>query len=621
MTKTNQAILLGCICDDFTGATDAASFLVKGGLRTTLINDVPAEDTALPEDCEAVVIALKTRTQQTDAAVRTACSALSWLQARNVRHFYIKYCSTFDSRPEGNIGPIVDAAMRQLGVPYTLLCPSLPANGRTVSGGRLFVNGVPLNESPMRDHPLTPMWDDRIAELMRRQGAWPCYTIERESLAEPSKLAWIAEQSRRQKGFYLVPDYETDEDAAAIIRSFGTLRLLSGGSGLLEFWAKALRQRENGGGRQLILAGSCSVATHRQIEAFQKAGYPSLRISPELLADGRQSVESLWEHISSSDVPMLLYSSDTPENVRKAQRHGQADVSALLERTTAELAARAVEAGYAAVIVAGGETSGAVIRRLPYTAYGVGASIAPGVPVITPVENPGLRLVLKSGNFGSEQFFLDALRMTRPAPAEARRLAEQAVRICRTLFALGHATGSTSNISFRVGDEIYVSASGTSFGTIRADQFVRVGLDAAVCGSGKPSKEYPLHLAVYRARPDVNAVLHTHSFYSTLLSCLPSEHPGDCVREYTPYLRMKLGKIARVPYAPPGSRELFELFEQNIDAGDGWLLANHGPVVPAKNLNEAFYCLEELEESCRLAWELRNEPDVRTLPAAAQADK
>lgn len=185
----------------------------------------------------------------------------------------------------------------------------------------------------------------------------------------------------------------------------------------------------------------------------------------------------------------------------------------------------------------------------------------------------------------------------------------QAVSIAHCLFERGKVTGSTGNISFRAGDVVYVSSSGGSFGFIGPDDFVALDLQGRAAGAagGKPSKEWPLHLAVYAEHPDVMAVLHTHSFYSTLWSCLPHADEKDCIPRYTPYLQMKLGKVSLVPYAPPGSEALFAAFQERVHDGKGWLLKNHGPVVAGKTLFDAFYGLEELEESARLAWELRNE--------------
>ena len=175
--------ILGCIADDFTGASDAASFLVKGGMSVQLYNGIP-ENTKDLKPVQAIVIALKSRTQETSQAVSDSKNAARFLLEQSVTHLYFKYCSTFDSTPQGNIGPVCDALMEQMKTPYSLLCPSLPVNGRTVSNGILFVNGVPLDESPMKDHPLTPMWDSRITELMRPQSHYTCQILPRNTIWE-----------------------------------------------------------------------------------------------------------------------------------------------------------------------------------------------------------------------------------------------------------------------------------------------------------------------------------------------------------------------------------------------------------------------------------------------------
>ena len=407
--------VLGCIADDFTGASDAASFLVKGGMSVCLFNGVP-EQAAAAGETQAVVIALKSRTQQRAAAVADSLAAADFLLARGVKQLYFKYCSTFDSTAEGNIGPVADALMERTGAPCTVLCPSLPANGRTVEGGSLFVNGVPLHQSHMKDHPLTPMRDCRIDRLMAPQSRYPSRALAREEL----------EGFRAPQGgpCYLIPDYSTDGDGARIARTFGRLPLLTGGSGLLEHLARewtggtAGKGEIPGGGtrgRALLLAGSCSKATLGQIAWYQAQGKPSFKLDPGALLEGTQTPEDAWAFIAAhqgAGDAVLVYSSDSPERVREYQKLGTERVAALLEGITAGLARRAVEAGFTRIISAGGETSGAVTKGLGFRSYLIGPSVAPGVPVMVPAEAPRIRLVLKSGNFGGEDFFGKALEMT-----------------------------------------------------------------------------------------------------------------------------------------------------------------------------------------------------------------
>ncbi len=406
--------VLGCIADDFTGASDAASFLVKGGMSVCLYNGVP--DRGGPAaGTQAIVIALKSRTQETKGAVADSLAAAGFLLEQGAKQLYFKYCSTFDSTPEGNIGPVADALMERVGAPYTLLCPSLPANGRTVEKGELFVNGVPLHRSHMKDHPLTPMGDCRIDRLMAPQSRYPSRVLAREELE-----GFRAPESP----CYLIPDYATDEDGRRIARAFGKLPLLTGGSGLLEHLAgewtgetagKGTIPKSGTRGRALLLAGSCSKATLGQIAWYQAQGKPSYKLDPAALLNGTQTPEDAWDFVAAcqgTGDAVLVYSSDSPERVREYQKLGAGKVAALLEGITAGLAQKAVEAGFTRIISAGGETSGAVTKGLGFRSYLIGPSVAPGVPVMVPAQAPNIRLVLKSGNFGGEDFFGKALEMT-----------------------------------------------------------------------------------------------------------------------------------------------------------------------------------------------------------------
>ncbi|MGN0405436.1 MAG: 3-oxo-tetronate kinase [Bariatricus sp.] len=397
--------ILGCIADDFTGASDMASFLVKGGMKTVLYNEIPNDDKEEASDADAVVIALKTRTEDREKAVNLSLNAVKWLSEQNCQYFYIKYCSTFDSTKEGNIGPICDAVMEYLNVEYTLLCPSLPVNGRTVKDGKLYVNGVPLEESSMRNHPLTPMWDCDILELMKPQSRYPVYKIGRNlELWKNEKMA---------AHYYLVPDYEIEDDCKKILRRFGNLKLLTGGSGLAVELAKVLmKKKQNLDGKSLLLAGSCSVVTRSQISSYQKLGKCSIHLIPEMVFAGSWSIEDFWmdvrTYLMKDDV--LVYTSAAPDKVKEAQEKF-GNISEYLENIMAELASKAVEEGIRNIIVAGGETSGAVIKRLGMSSFLIGQSVAPGVPVMIPKENRKLRLILKSGNFGQEDFFERAISM------------------------------------------------------------------------------------------------------------------------------------------------------------------------------------------------------------------
>ncbi|MDD3368854.1 MAG: four-carbon acid sugar kinase family protein [Lachnospiraceae bacterium] len=415
--------VLGCIADDFTGASDAASFLVKGGMSVRLYNGVPETtdvetDPSNGQEEQAIVIALKSRTQEKEAAIADTLAAAAFLKSRNVKQIYFKYCSTFDSTLKGNIGPVADALMNFTKSPYSILCPALPVNGRIVKNGCLYVNGIPLHESHMKDHPLTPMWDARIAELMKPQSIYPCHELTSEELdvfpanAIPSAPC------------YEIPDYTTIEDGAKIAAAFWHLPLLTGGSGLLEplarIWigqgsGKGLIPESATKGKALLLAGSCSKATLGQIACYQSQGKPSYKLDPKAMLEGSQTVEDAWNYIKENTTEsetVLVYSSDSPDKVKEFQSLGMEKVASLLENALAELAARAVQSGYTRIISAGGETSGAVTKKLCYSSYWIGKSVAPGVPIMVPTENRNIRLILKSGNFGQEDFFARALADT-----------------------------------------------------------------------------------------------------------------------------------------------------------------------------------------------------------------
>lgn len=433
-------IILGCIADDFTGASDAASFLVKGGMSVRLYNGIPNMEekdrrTGVQDplhdgsDTQAIVIALKSRTQETSGAVSDTLKAARFLLEKGAKQIYFKYCSTFDSTPAGNIGPVADALMELMKVPYTLLCPALPVNGRTVEQGRLMVNGVPLHESHMKNHPLTPMWDCRIEKLMEPQSRYKCYNMDVRK-TEAGSGDFVLPEAGTDAPFYLIPDYKTTEDGEKIVEVFGRLPLLTGGSGLLEPLARMWTSQGSGQGRipesgtegaALLVAGSCSKATLGQIAWYERQGNPCYKLNPESMIAGTQTADDAWTYIEenkSRGQAVLVYSSDTPERVREFQKLGAGRVAELLESAVAQIAVRAVKNGYTRIISAGGETSGAVTKALGFSSYLVGESAAPGVPVLVPAERQDIRLILKSGNFGQEDFFGRALEMTRKGGKE-----------------------------------------------------------------------------------------------------------------------------------------------------------------------------------------------------------
>ncbi|WP_325199925.1 3-oxo-tetronate kinase [Oscillibacter sp.] len=408
-----HGLRIGCIADDFTGGSDAASFLRKAGLQTVLVDGAEGLGILKTLQAEAVVVALKSRSIPAAEAVSQTLAAARELLALGAGQLYFKYCSTFDSTPQGNIGPVTDALMELTESRYTLLCPSLPVNGRTVRDGILYVDGVPLGESPMRDHPVNPMTGSEIPALMKPQSRCPCLVLGGPETWDGALAAALAEYPR----FTLVPSYETDGDGERIARTFGGLPLLTGGSGLLEHLGRRLGgSRAEGPPRpaspglpRLLLAGSCSAMTRRQVDAYLAGGKAAVRMEPDKLLQGLQTEEALRRAIQTADGDLLLYSTAAPDQVRHSQRRGAKAVSDLLEPLMGRLAVYGREAGFRRIVVAGGETSGAVIRALGACAFRIGEDAAPGVPELWPVDRPELCLALKSGNFGDEDFFLRAL--------------------------------------------------------------------------------------------------------------------------------------------------------------------------------------------------------------------
>ncbi|WP_181348131.1 3-oxo-tetronate kinase [Thalassobacillus sp. CUG 92003] len=418
-------IVLGVVADDFTGASDAASFLVQQGVKTLLFNGTPQEPLPISNEKIAVVIALKTRTEEKNKAIVESLSAFSWLKDNGAKQFYSKYCSTFDSNETGNIGPVIDNFLEYQNIKYTIIAPSLPINGRIVKNGHLFVQGVPLNKTHMKDHPLTPMWDSDLEKLISPQGKYESLKITEDMLfaSDEQIFSLVDEFGSDKDHFYVIPDYVNENHGARIVELFGDLPFLTGGSGLVGNLGRKYRKEgkavsevnySSTEGKAIILSGSCSETTLQQVENFQINDGNSIKLDANKLIEGTQTKEQIWEEISSSkDDAALVYSSDTPENVKNAQSSGVEKISEILEQTTAYIAKRAKQHGYNRIIVAGGETSGAVTQALGYDAYVVGESIASGVPIMVPLNNKKLRLVLKSGDFGQEDFFMRAVNLTK----------------------------------------------------------------------------------------------------------------------------------------------------------------------------------------------------------------
>ncbi len=417
--------LLGCIADDFTGGTDLAGMLVKAGMRTVQLIGVP--DEPLPDDVDAVVIALKSRTSPVDTAVAESLAALDWLRAAGCRQFYFKYCSTFDSTPRGNIGPVAEALMKALGTDFTIACPAFPANGRTIYKGYLFVGDVLLSESGMRHHPLTPMTDANLVRVLQHQVQGKVGLVEYATVGQGASAVGARFAALREQGMSLaIVDALSNNDLEEVGAACADLPLITGGSGIAlglpeNFRRRGLLSRElvadalpATGGLRAVISGSCSVATQKQV-ALMRASAPSFNIEPLRLARGENLAAAAldWAVSRIGKEPVLVYATATPELVKQAQAElGVEQAGGLVENALAEVARGLVQLGVGQLIVAGGETSGAVVKALGVSGLRIGPEIDPGVPWTTSLHNDAgdrpLALALKSGNFGSDDFFLKA---------------------------------------------------------------------------------------------------------------------------------------------------------------------------------------------------------------------
>lgn len=417
--------ILGCVADDFTGATDLANMLVRGGMRTVQLIGVPGPAAAVP-DVDAVVVALKSRTTPAADAVAQSVAALDWLRAAGCRRFFFKYCSTFDSTDDGNIGPVADALLERLGANFSIACPAFPETGRTIFKGHLFVGDVLLSDSPMRHHPLTPMTDSNLVAVLGRQTTRKVGLVQYRDVAAGADAIRARFAALRADGCgYAVVDAVGDDQLHVIGEAIADFELVTGGSGVALGLPEAYRRRGLLGaagaaadavpaisGRAAVLAGSCSAATLGQVAEWEKSR-PSYAIDPFRLAGGDDVVgEALaFARARLADGPVLVYASAAPEAVKAVQaKLGRAEAGELVERAMAAIATALVEQdGVRRLVVAGGETSGAVVSALGVTGLRIGAQIAPGVPGTITLGDRPLALALKSGNFGGPDFFAKAL--------------------------------------------------------------------------------------------------------------------------------------------------------------------------------------------------------------------
>ena len=428
---TGSALLLGCIADDFTGAADLANSLVRGGMRTVQTIGVPSEQ--LPEPADAVVVALKSRTIPARDAVAQSLAALVSLRAQGCRQFLFKYCSTFDSTDAGNIGPVTDALLDALGAEFTIACPASPENGRTIYRGYLFVGDALLNESGMENHPLTPMRDANLVRVLQRQTRSSIGLLHHPDVSKGPRVVRQTLDRLRSTGVRIaIADAISEADLNTLGTACADLPLVTGGSGIgaglaANFQAAGLLPESAAAARlprvagySAVLSGSCSPATNAQVQTWRKTR-PAFKIDPLVLARGEPLMDKALtfasEHLGSD--PFLIYATSSPEEVRTVQAQlGVTAAGHLVEQALAYVASWLHARGTRRFVVAGGETSGAVVQALNIRALRIGAQIDPGVPWTATLSADPVALALKSGNFGTVNFFEKAFTVFDEANAK-----------------------------------------------------------------------------------------------------------------------------------------------------------------------------------------------------------
>jgi uncharacterized protein YgbK (DUF1537 family) len=414
-------LLIAAIADDLTGATDIALAFSRQGLRTFQINGVP-DATMEVGGADAVVIALKSRTIKVEFAVAQSRAAAAWLTQRGAQQIIFKYCSTFDSTEEGNIGPVTEALLEHLGEETTIACPTFPENRRTVVHGHVFVGNQLLSESSMKDHPLTPMRDANIVRVLQRQtqlsvGLLPHCIVRQGAAAIRERVRCTSEEGRR----ILVADALYAEDLLALARAFQGCRLLTGASGIGDAAARLLAPQIPSPARRApivwpagdaaILAGSCSVMTRAQVDHVLELGYPALKIDAEAILSEKITPADAAEWASARrPATPIIYSSTDPDEIAAVQaRLGKERSGSIVEEFFGVTAQRLRATGFSRMMVAGGETSGAVVQGLGGRMLHIGPEIDPGVPWTKLLGTEETALALKSGNFGAKDFFPKAL--------------------------------------------------------------------------------------------------------------------------------------------------------------------------------------------------------------------
>lgn len=419
---------LGCIADDFTGATDLASNLVQAGMR--VLQSIGVPDAPLAADVDAVVVALKSRTLPAEEAIKQSLQALAWLKEQGATQIYFKYCSTFDSvyagEHRGNIGPVTEALMASLGTDFTVATPAFPDNGRSVFKGHLFVGDVLLAESGMRDHPLTPMTDSNLVRVMQAQCEGQVGLLDYSVVAQGVAAVKARLAALRDSGVHVaVLDALTNADLNVLGEAVADLPLVTAGSGLAiglpaNFGLSATSTASDfpvKSGFPAVVSGSCSVATNGQVKHFIDAGGAAFAIDPVQIAGGQDVVglALAWAAPLLGTRPLLIYSSTDAASVKTTQAQlGVQEAGVLVEQTIAAIAKGLVALGVAQLVVAGGETSGACVQALGISQLSVGPQVAPGVPWCHAPVSQGegsIHVLLKSGNFGAPDLFTRAFEL------------------------------------------------------------------------------------------------------------------------------------------------------------------------------------------------------------------
>ena len=414
----------GAIADDLTGATDLAGLLARSGVQVSLRMGVPDAESTGTSPIE--IVALKCRTAPVEEAISETRAALEWLRRAGARRFFWKYCSTFDSTAKGNIGPVAEALMKALGTGQTIYCPAFPENGRAIFMGNLFVGEQPLAESPMKDHPLTPMRDSNLMRLLEPQVTLPVGLANRLVVARGADALRARLGRLRADGIaHVVVDAVSNDDLHVIADACKDMVLLTGGSAIAmplpQLWLEqgllegkdAAGTRRAEAGPSIVLSGSCSAMTNRQVADYLRKGRPGLQLDPLQLSEHGPRAAIDWLSAQSPDAAPIIYATAEPDDVRRAQEKlGVERAGAVVEAALAACAVHARDIGFLRFVVAGGETSGAVAKALGIQQLDIGAEIAPGVPwCFARTGGYEVAITLKSGNFGKESFFTDALEM------------------------------------------------------------------------------------------------------------------------------------------------------------------------------------------------------------------